>query len=95
LYAATLGGARALGIQGFVGALETGLQADIAVVALDGTHQEPVHDPVAAVIFASSGHDVIMTMVAGEEVYSDDRVTRVDEKEISARVSLISTKIKN
>jgi 5-methylthioadenosine/S-adenosylhomocysteine deaminase len=95
LYAATLGGARALGIEGAVGALEAGFQADIAVVGLDGTHQQPVHDPATAIIFASSGRDVRMTMVAGEEVYSDGRVTRVDEEMLRTNVSVISSVLKN
>ena len=71
------------------------MQADLAVVALDGAHQQPVHDPVAAIIFASSGRDVRMTMVAGEEVYRDGRVTTVDEKRLRARMDEISRAMNN
>ena len=92
LYAATLGGARALGLDGSVGALKVGSQADMAVVALDGAHQQPVHDAVAAIVFASSGRDVRMTMIGGEEVYLNGRVTAVDEQRLGARVEEISGK---
>lgn len=95
LHAATLGGARALGLDDRVGALDVGMQADLAVVALDGAHQQPVHDPVAAIIFTSSGRDVRMTMVAGKEIYRDGRMTAVDEDRLHARVSEISKAMKN
>jgi len=93
LYAATFGGARALGMDDRIGTLAPGLQADIAVVALDGAHQQPVHDAVAAVIFASSGRDVRMTMVAGEVVYKDGRVNNVEEEALLRRLNEISKKI--
>src|SRR4030095_1742133 len=71
LFAATLGGARALGLDVHVGALEPGMQADLTAVSLGGAHQQPVSDPVDALIFSSSGRDVILTIVAGQTVYRD------------------------
>jgi cytosine/adenosine deaminase-related metal-dependent hydrolase len=93
LHAATLGGAQALGMDDRIGALGVGMQADLAIVALDGPHQQPVHDPVAALIFASSGRDVRMTMVAGQKVYREGRIAALDEERLVARLNEISTKI--
>ena len=70
----------------FGGQLIEGAQADLAVVSFAGVHQTPSYDPVATLIFASSGRDVIMTIVAGREVYSDGRVTGVDEDRLRARM---------
>ena len=42
LRTATLGGARALKLEGQVGELREGLQADFAVVSLEGSHQLPL-----------------------------------------------------
>ena len=67
---ATLGGARALGLQDEVGSLEAGKQADIAVVSLTSPGQQPVSDVEAALVFSSGASDVVMTMVGGENVYS-------------------------
>lgn len=89
LHAATLGGARALGLEQHTGALVAGMQADLAIVSLDGAHQQPVHDPSAAVIFASSGRDVRLTMVAGREIFSEGRVNTVDKERLRARVKEI------
>lgn len=89
LRAATFGGAQALGLETQIGSLATGMQADLAVVNLKGAHQQPVHDLAAALVFASSGRDVRMTMVAGREVYRDGRMLTLDEERLRARLSEI------
>ncbi|HEX7174327.1 MAG TPA: amidohydrolase family protein [Pyrinomonadaceae bacterium] len=94
LRAATLAGAWALGFGGLTGALEEGLQADLCVFSLAGAHQTPVHDdPAAALLFASSGRDALLTVVAGREVFRDGRVTTVDEEELRARVKDIARRL--
>jgi cytosine/adenosine deaminase-related metal-dependent hydrolase len=70
LETATLGGARALRMDGQIGSLEIGKQADLAVVSLVDVAQQPVNDIHAALVFASNARDVQMTMVAGNIVYS-------------------------
>ncbi len=90
---ATLGGARALGWAKQIGELRAGLQADFSVVDLQGTHQTPSYDPVSTLIFASSGRDVRLTVVAGREVYRDGRITTVDEDRLHARMREIAKKL--
>jgi 5-methylthioadenosine/S-adenosylhomocysteine deaminase len=90
LKTATIGGARCLGLSG---EFEIGGQADLTVVALNGTHQLPVYDPVASLIFSSSGRDVVLTMVAGKEVYREGRVLSVDEERLRARIVEIARKL--
>lgn len=93
LQVATQGGSRALGLDAQTGTLVEGAQADLAVVALDSAHQNPVHDPAAALVFSSSGRDVLMTMVAGREVYSEGRITTIDEDYLRERMKEIIRKI--
>ena len=73
--------------------LTEGAQADLAVVSLRGVHQTPSYDPVATLIFASSGRDVVLTVVAGREVFRDGRVITVDEERLLARINEISAKL--
>ena len=73
--------------------LKEGSQADLAIVSLAGVHQVPTYDPIATLIFASSGRDVILTVVAGSEVYRDGRVTTVDENRLRARIHEIQQKL--
>ena len=93
LFSATLGGARALGLDDQVGALEEGMQADLIVIGLDGIHQQPVRDPADALVFSSSGGDVLLTMVAGKEVYRDRQMVSVDEGDLVPRLEEIRTRL--
>jgi cytosine/adenosine deaminase-related metal-dependent hydrolase len=93
LATATLGGARCMDLDGEIGELREGAQADLAVLSLSGPHQTPVHDPAASAIFASSGRDVILTLIAGREVFRDGRVVGVDEERLRARMNEISEKL--
>ena len=95
LHAATLGGAHALGLEGQIGELTEGLQADFAVVSLEGAHQIPTYGVTESLIFASSGRDVTLTVVGGREVYRDGRVTTVDEDRLRARMKEIALKLWN
>lgn len=93
LFAATLGGARALGLDHQIGALAKGMQADIAVVNLTGAHQQPAGDPADTLVFSSSGRDVLLTMVAGKEIYRGGRVRGADESEYRTRMKMVRTRL--
>ena len=64
------------------------------MLSLTGPHQTPNHDPAATAIFASSGRDVIATVIAGREVYRDGRVVGVDEERLRARMTEITQKLR-
>ncbi|MEP6893622.1 MAG: amidohydrolase family protein [Gaiellaceae bacterium] len=66
---ATLGGARALGLDREIGSLEVGKQADLAVVSLADSPFLPWEDPVGALVLGGSPDRVVATLVAGEERY--------------------------
>lgn len=89
----TLGGARALGIDDRVGTLAVGKQADLTVIGLNGAHQQPVYDPVVALIFASHASDITMTMIAGEEVYRNGRFTTIDVADLRIRLAAVQRKL--
>jgi 5-methylthioadenosine/S-adenosylhomocysteine deaminase len=95
---ARAGGAHVMGFEAlraatFGGVLSEGGPADLTVVSLTGVHQLPSYDPIATLIFASSGRDVILTIVAGREVYKNGRVSNVDEDHLRARLLEISKKL--
>ena len=92
LFAATVGGARALRIENRVGALAEGMQADIVVVDLSSAHQQPISNPAATLVLSSSGRDVLLTMVAGKEIYRDGRVSTASEEELRIRLTEIRSK---
>ena len=66
---ATLGGARALGMDADVGSLAPGKQADLTVLTLAGTPYLPWEDPVTATVLGGSPERVVATLVSGEPRY--------------------------
>ncbi len=94
LETATLGGARALGLEREVGTLEAGKQADLVVVSLDNIAQQPIHDVYSAILFASNARDIRMTMVAGDVIYRDGAAAKVDETRIKTRMREIGAKMR-
>jgi 5-methylthioadenosine/S-adenosylhomocysteine deaminase len=66
---ATLGGARALGLDGEIGSLVAGKRADLAIVALSGSPYLPWEDPAAAVVYGGAPERVLATLVDGEARY--------------------------
>jgi len=63
---ATIGGARALGIDDKVGSLEVGKEADLAAFPLSAARATPVGDIVAAILFAVAGTPAQFVAVRGE-----------------------------
>lgn len=78
---ATLGNARALGLDGEIGSLEPGKAADLAVFDLRGPHVGVVHDPVVSLVTAARGADA-RWVVAGGEVAVDDGLLAGDYDEV-------------
>jgi 5-methylthioadenosine/S-adenosylhomocysteine deaminase len=70
---ATLGSARALGLDAEIGSIEAGKRADLAVVSLAGSPYLPWEDPAAAVVFGGSPERVVATLVDGETRYDRER----------------------
>jgi cytosine/adenosine deaminase-related metal-dependent hydrolase len=93
LRTATAGGAQALGLNDQIGELKEGLQADFAVVSLSGVHQTPTYDVADALIFSSSGRDVVLTVVAGREVFKDGTVQTVDENQLREKMEQIAARL--
>ncbi|HWD80038.1 MAG TPA: amidohydrolase, partial [Kribbella sp.] len=81
---ATRGSAAAAGLTGTVGVLEPGHQADIALVDLNAPHNQPLHDPRAALVYSVRATDVVTVLVAGQIVVRDRRLTTMDLDEVLA-----------
>lgn len=80
-------------LEAATGQLTEGRPADLTAISGTGVHQVPSYDPIGTLIFASSGRDVILTVVAGREVFRDGRVTTVDEDRLRARMREIAEKL--
>ena len=76
---ATIEGARAIGLGEQIGSLEAGKQADLILVDLNAPNlspvlEAPVRNLVPNLVYAASGHEVKMVMVAGRVLVRDGQV---------------------
>lgn len=81
---ATLGGARAMGLEKEIGSLETGKKADLAMVSMEGLHNHPSGDAdvYSRLVYQSKSSDVTLTMVDGKIVMEKGRLTTIDHRAV-------------
>ncbi len=63
---ATIGNARAMGMDDRIGSLTPGKQADVILVHGTDINTCPVHDPVQTLVFMTTPHNIDTVLVAGE-----------------------------
>ena len=68
LESATLGGARALGLDRSVGSIEVGKQADLAAFDLAAIETQPLYDAVSQIVYAAGREHVSEVWIAGKPV---------------------------
>jgi 5-methylthioadenosine/S-adenosylhomocysteine deaminase len=66
LRAATLGGAKALGLEARIGSIKPGKCADLVAVRLDGPELSPLYDPVSQLVYAAGREHVSDVWIAGK-----------------------------
>jgi len=72
---ATIGGAKALGLEKQLGSLEAGKKADVVLVSVNGARQTPLYDPVSHLVYVAHGEDVRTVIVNGKILMRDRRLT--------------------
>ena len=94
LRAATLSGARALGLDGAIGSLVPGKQADMIAVDLSGSNAEPCYDPVSHLVHAVGRDAVTDVWVGGRRIVQDRVLQTADEAAIGAAARLWQERLK-
>jgi 5-methylthioadenosine/S-adenosylhomocysteine deaminase len=84
---ATLGGAKAFGLDDDIGSLVPGKAADLVAVDLSAPHCQPVHDPISQLIYAAGRDAVSDVWVAGRQLLTDRQLTTLDVDSILARAA--------
>jgi 5-methylthioadenosine/S-adenosylhomocysteine deaminase len=83
---ATLGGARALGLDDKIGSLEEGKDADLAAFRVDTSRTIPLGDPCSAAIFALPGRSAELVTVKGKVLVQAGKARGAD-RELANRVN--------
>jgi 5-methylthioadenosine/S-adenosylhomocysteine deaminase len=84
---ATLGGARALGLEDLIGSLLPGKQADLIAVDLSGPATQPLYNPLSALVYACTGAEVTHSWVAGEPLLNRRRLVSLDLSDTLSRAA--------
>ena len=77
-----------------LGVIAEGRPADIIAVDFSAPHMQPVHSPVSNLVYAATGSEVRMTMVAGEVLYKDGEYTRIDFESLCAKAAEASARLR-
>ena len=85
---ATIGGAKALGLDSLCGTIEVGKRADLILIDMESVHNQPVNDICSQLVHCAKASDVRTVMVGGEILMRDHRLTKLDEREIVVQAKL-------
>ena len=91
---ATMGGARALGMDQQIGSLEPGKRADLIVVSMRSARQTPMYDPISHLVYVTRGDDVQTTVVHGKVLMRDRKMLTLDEPAILAEARSWAVKVR-
>src|SRR2546426_6365289 len=83
---ATLGGAECLGLSKLLGSLDPRKRADFVVIDLTDPAVQPVYDPITAMVYSASRHNVRATFIGGREM-------RVDSKDLIEECAAIAERL--
>jgi 5-methylthioadenosine/S-adenosylhomocysteine deaminase len=83
---ATIGGATALRMDDAIGSLEVGKEADITCFDTSDFDWRPLHNPVANLVYGSTGYAAHTVLIGGEVVLDAKRLVRFDEETLRERV---------
>lgn len=93
-HAATLGGAKALGLEGEIGRISPGYRADLVLYRLDQPPFLPLNDPLRQLVFGDSSAAVASVIVDGRLVFHEGRMLTVDEAALYAGLSEAHARLK-
>ena len=78
LMMATVCGAKAQGREKECGQIAVGMDADLIVLDFNQPHLIPCHNILSNLVYAASGHDVMLTMVRGKILYFAGNYPTID-----------------
>ncbi len=91
---ATIEGARALGLEGKIGSLETGKLADIIIIDLSVPNMQPLYNIYSQLAYSATGSEVETVIVNGKVVVRYGKVVSFDLGETVEKVREIAERIK-
>lgn len=95
LHLATLGAAKALGIDSITGSITLGKQADLIAINCDTPALQPVHNPVSQLVYTDCSHAVNHLWVSGQQLVKNRELATLDKNEILEKAKLWQKKLQD
>ncbi|MEQ1911772.1 MAG: amidohydrolase [Vicinamibacterales bacterium] len=92
---ATIGGAKALGMDKMIGSIEPGKRADLITVSMSTARQTPMYDAVSHLVYVTRGDDVRNTIVNGRVLMRDRRVSTLNEVDVLSQAKALAQKVRD
>ncbi|MCX7640431.1 MAG: amidohydrolase [Pyrinomonadaceae bacterium] len=90
---ATIGGARALHLEKFIGSIEEGKRADIVLVNFNSLHQTPMYNLYSHLVYATKASDVDTVIIDGKIIMKNGRLLTLNENAIKREANFYKQKI--
>lgn len=84
LHLATLGAARALGLDDEIGSIECGKLADLCAVKLDALETTPIYHPISQLVYATPRTQVSHVWIEGKAMLVERELQTLNASEIAA-----------
>ena len=94
LHCATLGGARALGLERRIGSIVPGKAADLAAICLSTPETQPCFDPVSHLVYACGREHVTDVWVAGARAVRARTLTGIEARKLENQTALWHNKLR-
>jgi 5-methylthioadenosine/S-adenosylhomocysteine deaminase len=91
---ATIGGARALGMERLIGSLEAGKRADLITVSMNAARQTPLYNAVSHLVYTTRGDDVRTTIVNGKVLMRERQVRTLDRLAVIADANRLAATVR-
>ena len=93
LAAATLNGARALGLEASIGSLVPGKYADLCAISFEDPELSPCYDPVSHLVYSAGRGQVSHVWVAGEARVAQGKLLGFENRGLNNRILLWQNKL--
>ncbi|KLD77707.1 N-ethylammeline chlorohydrolase, partial [Xanthomonas hyacinthi DSM 19077] len=85
LRAATLNGAKAIGLGDRIGSIEPGKRADLTAVRLDALETQPLYHVASQLVYATGRHQVSDVWIDGQRKLVDGELVGIDKARILSK----------
>ncbi|MBX3670246.1 MAG: TRZ/ATZ family hydrolase [Rhodocyclaceae bacterium] len=85
---ATLDGARALGVDRYIGSIRSGKFADLCAVNFGSAHLQPVYDPASHLVYVAGRDDVSHVWIQGEPLVENGKLLHLSNESMLALTSV-------